>query len=269
MRSLFREAEAMKSLYNNKVFKNYQVNLGIPFQVKTPAVNFETIKKAESFIPTEMEEELPLDAKTGEEPELLLQKAREEADLIIKEAHYEALRIIEKTEAEAGESKLQIEEQAREAGYMEGVEEARRQYEGLVQEAAATLEQARMEYRAILESVEADAVNVILDIARKVISDELSTGKEHIMSMVRQAFEKCANRDSLVLRVSPQDYEYLDGNRDELLSMVEGIGELELKRDSSLKVGACIVETPYGSIDAGVETRMRKIEEAFRQCIRR
>jgi flagellar assembly protein FliH len=255
----------MKSLYNNKIFKNYQINLGIPFQVKAPVVNFETIKKAEAFVSQELEEETLQEA--GEISVELLQSAREEAELIIKEAHYEALRMIEKTEKEANESRLQIEAEARERGYMEGTEEAQRQYESLVKEAGMVLEQAKVEYRTVLESTEADAVNVILDIARKVIGNELCTNREHILFMVQQAYEKCANRDSILIRVSPQDYEYLDGSREQLLCMVEGIGELDLKKDSSLKPGACIVETPYGSVDAGMETRIRKIEEAFRQCI--
>ena len=87
------------------------------------------------------------------------------------------------------------------------------------------------------------------------------------MYLVKQAFEKCANRENIVLKAAPEDHEFLVNNKDRLLSMVEGVGELEIKKDTSLKPGGCIVETLYGSMDAGIQIKMKKIEEAFRQVI--
>jgi len=42
-----------------------------------------------------------------------------------------------------------------------------------------------------------------------------------------------------------------------------GIGQLEIVKDQALKLGALILETPYGSVDAGMDTKLKKIEEAF------
>ncbi|MCX7922373.1 MAG: FliH/SctL family protein [Clostridia bacterium] len=250
---------------SNKIYKNYQVNLGIPFPVNTP-LNFETIRHVDNAVEL-IESEDDIAQNEEESHEEIIQKARDEAEFIIKEAHYEASRIVENIEREAAESKEKIEDEARQQGYEDGYNQAKMQYEALMNEAEAIKEQARIEYKEVLQSIEEDAVNTILDIAKKVICEELSVNKESILYMVKQVFEKCANRENIVLKVSAEDHEYLIENKNQLLSMVEGIGDLEIKIDASLKVGACIVETSYGSIDAGMQTKLKKIEEAFRQAI--
>lgn len=254
---------------SNKVYKNYQVNVGIPFQIRNPLniQNFQPINIVPPSVDKE-EENLKEEADKQEvDVEKMIEDARQEAEMIMKEAQYEAMRIIETAETEANEIKTKVEEEARQAGYNEGVEEARRQYEDLLQEAEFIKEHARVEYKEVLAGIESEAVNMILEIARNVIGTEISFNKEDILYLVKAAFEKCANRERIILRVSPDDHDYIVQNKERLMSMVDGLSELEIKKDVSLKVGACLIDTPFGSIDAGVQTKFNKIEEAFRQAV--
>ncbi|MCR4434500.1 MAG: FliH/SctL family protein [Clostridiales bacterium] len=248
---------------SNRIFKNYQVNLGTPFQVKTP-LNFDAIKKVVDF---EENEEIDREPLSKEEPEDILEKAREEARYIIEEARLEAQRLVADAETKAADRVRSMEEEAWKKGFEEGYGEAKKQYEDLLQEAERTKEHAKAEYREVMESMEADIVETILDIAKKVIGDEVGINKENLLYVIKHAFEKCTNRENIILKVSPEDYEFVEKHRNRLLSMVEGVGTLEIKKDSSLKTGACIVETLYGCIDAGVQTKMKRIEEAFRQTV--
>lgn len=248
----------MKSLYN-KVFKNYQVNLGMPFQVKLP-LNMQTVQKAVH------NEEIAASADT---PENAMARAREEAALIIREAELESARMIEDILAEANEKVIEISEEARKEGYESGLGEGRKQYENLIREAEAIKENAKAEYQEILTGIEQDAVHMILEIAKKVIGEEVRLNKENLLNLVKEAFERCANRDMIILKVSSEDFDYLNENKENLLCLVEGIGELELKKDFSLKSGACVVETSFGNLDAGVQTKLRKIEEAFKEVVGR
>lgn len=253
---------------SNKIFKNYQVNVGNPFQIRPP-VNFHTLNNA-SFDDEENDE-----IETGEDndssraeiPEEIIIKAKEEANLIVQEARLEALRLMENSEREIEESRIAIEEEARRNGYEDGYNEAKKQCEDILQEAEFVREHARAEYNEVLASIESDAVNIILSIAKNVISEEISLNKDNILLLVRQAFERCSNKENVVLKVSVEDYDFVVENKDKLHSMVEGIGALEIKKDASLKCGACLIETPFGSIDAGVQTKLKKIEEAFRSVI--
>ncbi|MCX8130324.1 MAG: FliH/SctL family protein [Clostridia bacterium] len=251
---------------SNKVYKNYQVNVGIPFQIRNP-MNFQNLQTVNTTTPLEKEKENAAEELSEASIESIINDAQQKAELILKEAQFESMRIIEDAEREASELKLSVEEEARQRGYEEGINEAKRQYEDLLQEAEFIKEHAKAEYKEVLAGIESEAVKMILDIARNVIGAEIAFNKEDILYLVKQAFEKCANRERVILRVSPEDFDYIDSNKHRLMSMVGGLSELEIKKDASLKEGGCLIDTPFGSIDAGVQTKLKKIEEAFRQAV--
>jgi flagellar assembly protein FliH len=229
-------------------------------------LNFQTIKHAEDNENLAVQD---VDFTQMESEEDIIEKARVEAEIIIKEAKYEADRIVKEAERTAGENAKRIEEEAGMKGFEEAFTEVKKQYEDLIEEAEYIREHARVEYNDVIASIESDAVNIILDVAKKVIGTEINSNRENILYLIKQAFEKCSNKENVILKVSPEDYEFVCDNKDRLLSMIEGIGELEIKKDSSLKVYGCIVETPLGSIDASLQTKLKKIEEAFRDIIKR
>ncbi|MDP4179486.1 MAG: FliH/SctL family protein [Bacillota bacterium] len=250
----------------NKVYKNYQINVGLPFQLNQ-ALNFETVKRIdEEFDDNDKVLTInePEDVVTREE---ILENAREEADMIIKEAKYEAERIICEAERSAKENAAALEEEAKVKGFEEGYNILKQQYEDLMQEAEFTKEHARVEYKEVLESIESDAVNIVLDISKKVLGMEISSNKEVILGLIRQAFEKCSSKENVILKVSGEDYCFVTENKEQIIGLVEGIGELEIKKDLSLKAGGCVIETPYGTIDASLQTKFNKIEDAFRSLI--
>lgn len=249
----------------NKVFKSNQINVGIPVQIRAP-VTYQNIRKVKAPDPghvSNMKEDNDGTDKKDEEAKELMEKARQEAESMIKEAELEASRIMEDAQEKAQELMASTEEEARQKGFERGYEEAKSQYEDLLQEAEFIKESASKEYKEVLESIEKDAVNVILDIARKVIGTEITLNKDNLLELVRQAFERCSNKEDIVMKVSSQDYDFVVENKDKILTLVEGIGKLDIVKDASLKVGALILETPYGSVDAGVHTKFKKVEEAF------
>jgi len=250
----------------NKIYKNYQINLGVPFQVNQ-SLNFQTIKRVDAGNKEDDRELYIKPQEDVETREQILKSAREEAEMIIKEANYEAERMISEIQNEAIENANAIIEEARQKGFEEGYSEVKKQYEDLLQEAEFIKEHARVEYKEVLESIESDAVNVVLDIARKVLGMEISTNKEVVLGLIKQAFEKCSSKENVVLKVSNEDFDYVCDNKDIILGKIDGIGELDVKKDSSLRAGGCIVETAYGTIDASMETKFKKIEDAFRDVI--
>lgn len=251
-----------------KVFKNNQINLGTPFQIRTP-MDLQLVRPLNTPHPVEEELELVRPQKSVEDitqiAEDIINRANEEAELIIKEAHFEAARIMDEAQVQAEELKTASVEDGKKLGYEEGIVEAQRQYEDMVRQAEEIKNNAIIEYSQVLKGIETDAVNMVMEIAKKVISDEISINKENILFLVKQAFEKCSNKDDVTLKVSPEDYEFMVANKDRMLSLIEGIGEIEIKKEGSLKAGSCIIETPFGSVDAGVQTKLKKIEETFKQ----
>ena len=247
---------------SSMIFKNYQVNVGSPFEIKAP-LNFDSIKKVSlNEIEDIAEEE---EVIREQDPRELTDKAREQAQMIVEEAKREADILISTAESEISALKKTVEEEAWQKGYEDGLNAAQSEYAALLQEAESIKIQAGQDYEKILESIENDTVDVIMEVARKVICTEISINKEDILYLIKQAFEKCSNKEGIVLRVSQDDYSYVMDNITVLRSMIQGSPEFEVKKDASLNEGDCLVETLFGTIDAGVQTKIKKIEEAFRK----
>lgn len=257
---------------SNKVFKNYQVNLGGPFMVEVPDVLRKSelskiLKKEVNDRQEEVTAEEVNEESSEEIRQSLIQAAEYKAQSIVKEAEYQAAKILEDCRKEIEKNKASVLEEAQKKGYEQGEKEAKEYCREMTIEAEKIRQEAMKEYSDLLSKAESDVVDIILDIARKVIGKELSDSSDSILQMIRQAFESCSNRDNLLLFVSPIDYEVIEKNSEKLKSMVEGIQKLEVKVDPALAGGNFTLRTPYGNVEGGADKQLKKIEEAFKEVL--
>lgn len=261
-RLLFPEAEATRLLYK-KVLKYNQVTYGVPFQVNIPL----NIKRIEVLDQAQTDAECDnADNRTGSlypDMEELLEKAKQECNLIIKNAEAEAEKLLENAELEADKKAEALFEEAWQSGYADGMEAARSQNEALLAETEQLRQSAAEEHDSILTGMENEILELVVEVARKAVAGELETNREVILQLVRSGLSCCSNKNNAVIKVSAQDYEYLKEKDDQLAMASEGAEGLEIKKDSTLSPGDCIIETPLGGVDVGVNTRLEKIQEAF------
>lgn len=261
----------------SRVIKNYKVYVGTPFDIKTTFTSNESenIQKKDTDYVVENNDyscEGPENLVVNDEKseysensvsvdEILIQ-AKSEASIIIKEAEDEARRILEKVKEEARKSAEEI-EQAKIKGYNDAYNEAKAKYMSLVAEMETIKSKVIEEYNKMLENAEAEVVEIILDISRKVLQSEITQNKDYIFNLVREAINGCTHKEDLILRVSPEEYDYITQKREVLDSIFSSSEKMEIIKDSSLKEGDCIIETPYGSVETGVQLKLSKIEETF------
>jgi flagellar assembly protein FliH len=70
---------------------------------------------------------------------------------------------------------------------------------------------------------------------------------------------------SFIIRVSPEDYPYLDENRDQLRAEAAvGQANIEIIKDKTLASGDCLIETGGGVFDAGFDTQLTALNEKLR-----
>lgn len=249
----------MKSLYN-KVFKNNQITYGRPYQIKVP-------ENIQEYIQSDNEPEVRDDEDfvDSTDPEAILENAKRKGELLIKEAQLEADKLMQDSQEQAEEQAKQITEEAWQKGYAEGIEAAAQQSRALIEEAERIRCNAAEDYESQMNSMEAEMVSLALDVAKKAVAGELTTNKAVIIQLIRDALPNCSNKNGAIIKVSVDDGDYLEENLEELYSELEGVDGLEIKKDGALKPGDCIIETSLGSVDAGAETRLDKIEEAFKE----
>jgi len=247
-------------LYNG-VLKYYQVNMGKPFKSNED--------QAQDGNPARLNAEMA--AAVGE---IILQGARKEAQMIIEKAKIEASAIIRNANEEktailneaTTKAKAEVEEikrKARQEGYIEGKMKAEHQYKDMLMEAEKIRQNAIDKYNDVIMNMEPSIISLVLEIAQKVLDDYTESNREYLLPIIKQAVSRLSNKNNLVIRISEEDYPYVESNREKLMSMIEGTEKLFIKSDAALKRGACKVESPFGCVDAGLDTKMKEIENAF------
>lgn len=249
-------------MYNNSygygVYKRSQINVGNPYQMKKPANHHPLDEK-----------EFKISDKSGDsDRELLISrdivyKAKEDAAVIMREAELEAERIISQAMEKAKELTETMKQTAKEEGYRHGEDLAQQHYKKLVTEAKNYKDQCKNEYEDTLNSLEHEIVNLIVNIAEKILGDELHNNENAILGIVRETFNACSSHDSVLLKVSAEDYDYVVQNEETLRSMVSDLNDLEIRKDGALERGSCLIETDFGSVDGSCDTIIENIRQAF------
>lgn len=210
----------------------------------------------------------------------ILQDAETVAEEQIRSAMEEVAAIREREQAEIDEwwhsrreLDQQVEEEARrsgyEAGFQEGVAQAEehvtQQYESMLAEAKAVLEQAYEMKSQIIKESEPFLIELSTAIAEKIIQRELSANPEWIIGMTRSVLARKREKGIITLCVSPDQFAYIRDARDELLLAVDSQAELRIVPDSTVGRHGCVVRTDFGSVDARVDTQLKEIKLALQQ----
>ncbi|WHH58932.1 FliH/SctL family protein [Petroclostridium sp. X23] len=239
----------------SNVVKAFQINVGVPFRIVQSVEADETNEKEQPQLAEELD--------AHEEKIRIIEDAHREAEEIVDNARKMSKKLLEDARKQAEEMRLLALDEAREQGYNDGYQEITSKAEDLLQESEKIKQQAQEQYIALLESAEKDMVDIIFNIAKKVIGDALDTKPDTIHSLTKKALLRCKGYETVVLRISPEDYETVVEHKENIIKLSGFSGELQIKKDLSLHKGGCIVETPAGSIDSSVETQLNAIEQAF------
>lgn len=183
----------------------------------------------------------------------------QEAEAILKEAQEEVERIMEETKLFAE----QTWEDAKEQGFSEGMAMAKAQYQELMEEAEMTLRQAKQVHDETMKGLEQEVVDLTIAVVQSLISDQLQIKHEIVLELIKKALERSGNKDHIVIKLSEQDYIYLNDHKDILDSILGEVKQYELKKISSFKPGDLEIETDFGIVDASLERQILKVKEAF------
>lgn len=186
------------------------------------------------------------------EKDQLLFQANEERESIIQDAYTQAENIRETTRQEAYNE-----------GFQEGVTNGYGEATGYIEEALALKQQYFQKYNEIKETSEADITGVIISTVERILNKHIHEDYDLIQGLVEKALEKCAFTTNLTLRVAPEDYDSAVSMKKYILSLTENVEDIEIKQDSALPKGSCIVDTDAGSVDSSIQTQFENIKNKF------
>lgn len=211
------------------------------------------------------EEALQLAMAKAEE---MIAQAQEEAAVIIRETSEEAERLKQAAQEEGFQQGHQDGfTQGKEEGRQEGLSEAQSTIDEAISRAERLLALAQEEATAMLTSAERQVVDLSVAIARKILSREIDENPMAVLPIVQTALNRVRDQEQVSMRVNPEDYEVVLQARQELQSLLKRESKLTIQADANLKNGDCVIETPYGAIDARIDTQLELIKTALKDMV--
>ena len=138
-------------------------------------------------------------------------------------------------------------------GYQEGYNSGKRE----IVEQLTNIALKQKEYFTVIEK---DLVKLVEKTVQKVIGD--IDKKDLITNLVHNALKAIKNEKQVILKVSPQDSEWVRTKLTEILKD-RFVEDLEICPDSRLVPGTCVFETGIGVIDASLDVQIDSIFKAF------
>jgi flagellar assembly protein FliH len=202
-----------------------------------------------------------------EEAQTIKQDAEAEAERIRKEADDEVEQI-KKDAVRAAEEK---EEEARKQGHSEGLEtgfeEGRAESERLIDRLHVVINRAIERRNEIIEESETQIVNLVLQIAKKVVKVISENQKNVVVNNVVQALRKLKEKSDVIIRVNIQDLEMVTNHVQEIIERVEREHHITIAEDSTVDPGGAIIETDFGEIDARIASQLQEIEDQILELV--
>ncbi|MFH1011596.1 MAG: FliH/SctL family protein [bacterium] len=150
-------------------------------------------------------------------------------------------------------------QQGLEDGFAKGREEGYRQIRPAIDLLHDWNRMIQSEKTELARRYEGDVLELGFLIAKKILGEEIAARPDAIVGVVRQALRKVLHADSVTLRIHPDDWKVLEEARERLSAEGTVRMPLELKADSAVARGGCIIETESGLLDAGLESQLDRL----------
>jgi flagellar biosynthesis/type III secretory pathway protein FliH len=115
----------------------------------------------------------------------------------------------------------------------------------------------------MLTANRSEIAKLAVEIARKILRCKVGRGDYEIAAIVEEALKQAPTRQSIVVRLNPEDLPQCQQLQQE--NPQGAFAELEFMADWSLGRGECLVETPKGVVKSFLEEHLDRIGEAMQR----
>ncbi len=201
----------------------------------------------------------------------IIAQAQMEAQQIVQQAQMAAQQMMAEAQANLQQELEAVRQQAAQQGYQEGIQQGVQagQEQGMA-ESTQRVGHLKMEFvelvlarRKVLAAMEPEIVHLAVEIAEKIVGMELSTGREIITGIVKQALATLKERDEVVIRVNPSEVDSIKANQAAYEAMIEGLKRFEVIPDGAIEAGSCSIETNLGNVDARIATQLEAVRNGL------
>lgn len=178
----------------------------------------------------------------------------------------------EQQQARRASELAQLQKDAEERGYAEGLQRATREQRAAMStklkrldELSASLETQRASLRDELEDA---VVEITLAALVRLLGEARNTAAQ-VREMTIRSIERAGYlKEPLVVKLAPEDYELLIKEAAQSEPSVD-LASVKWEPDARISLGGCILESPRGHLDLRTETRLERFKDALLDIRRR
>lgn len=156
-----------------------------------------------------------------------------------------------------------LKDQAQEEGISRGQKEGEAQYTEKLRTLMAVISDVSQNKQHFYDESESELLQLSLKIAEKMIHQQLTLDQSAIISIIHESIRRITDKDKVIIKIAPEDADYVRQNRDRILEKMPDIRSLEIHDDPRIERGGCILETRMGYIDSTLTTTLSSIETAL------
>ena len=150
-------------------------------------------------------------------------------------------------------------------GIKEGGDEAKKNYDkqlnAIEERVAAIFSDVKTAKTEQLMQAQRTLIELSMAMARKIVITELAANPDIVLATIKKALTFIAERERLIVRVSPNDLETVSGKKEFWTSISERLEGIKIEGDERIGKGGCIIESNSGVADARMETMFDEMRD--------
>jgi flagellar biosynthesis/type III secretory pathway protein FliH len=119
----------------------------------------------------------------------------------------------------------------------------------------------------LAEQTTADALEMAVLIARRIIEGELESNPAALTGLIRSAVARLGESRKIQLRLHPSDAAKVEAAGDGGPLAGVAIARVEIRPDATLSPGDCIVDGEQGTVDGRVATRLEEVRRILTRAL--
>jgi flagellar assembly protein FliH len=145
--------------------------------------------------------------------------------------------------------------QGEKAGHEAGAKRA----DAMLRRMADTMKELEDLRQTIIRQSERQVVQLALTIAQRILRREVTVDQELTCAMARVALDRLGESSAATIRLNPEDHAVITASQ----GAAWAGRHVTVEADPAVTRGGCLIESPFGFIDASVEAQFRVIEQAL------
>lgn len=196
-----------------------------------------------------------IDVASDEEGVVTTQQGGE----IIEEARRQASEIIKQAELDAKDRCQSLYEEAKGKGYEDGLLQGQAEIELKKQELNELIHQQQKDYFLQVQELEPAFASIVAACVEKITGVVVEEKQDIIHYLIHNAITDSEISKSFVVRVSKDDYDYVQSRKVDIQNLVNSDVMLEITLDKELSKNQCLIETDSRIIDCSLDVQLSNL----------